>query len=142
MQTINITVPRGWHELIQKQLSYLFFLVSEGYNSTAIKTLVSRKYRIAYRPKRLKAQMTDLFAVSVPDSNMNDFTVHIAIRIGGLAVEDVEWRGSFQREKRGKSLLKHLKCCSVFSLLRNSAKSYTFIYACGIVITPFSSSRM
>ena len=39
MQTINITVPRGWHELSQKQLRYLFFLVSEGYNSTAIKTL-------------------------------------------------------------------------------------------------------
>ena len=39
MQTINITVPQGWHELTQKQLRYLFFLVSEGYNSTAIKTL-------------------------------------------------------------------------------------------------------
>lgn len=39
MQTINITVPQGWHELTQKQLRYLFFLVSEGYSSTAIKTL-------------------------------------------------------------------------------------------------------
>ena len=25
MQTINITVPQGWHELTQKQLRYLFF---------------------------------------------------------------------------------------------------------------------
>ena len=39
MQTINITVPRGWHELTQRQLRYLFFLISEGYSSTAIKTL-------------------------------------------------------------------------------------------------------
>ena len=39
MQTINITVPRGWHELSQKQLRYLFYLISEGYSSTAIKTL-------------------------------------------------------------------------------------------------------
>lgn len=39
MQTINITVPRGWHELSQRQLRYLFFLISEGYSSTAIKTL-------------------------------------------------------------------------------------------------------
>lgn len=30
MQRINITVPKGWHELSQKQLRYLFFLVSEG----------------------------------------------------------------------------------------------------------------
>ena len=49
MLTINITVPRGWHELTQRQLRYLFFLISEGYSSTAIKTLClfrwfSRKY--------------------------------------------------------------------------------------------------
>jgi hypothetical protein len=46
MQTINITVPRGWHELTQRQLRYLIF---ERYSSTAIKTLClfrwfSRKY--------------------------------------------------------------------------------------------------
>ena len=39
MQTINITVPKGWHELTQKQLRYLYYLISEGYSSTAIKTL-------------------------------------------------------------------------------------------------------
>ena len=39
MQTIDITVPKGWHELTQKQLRYLYYLISEGYNSTAIKTL-------------------------------------------------------------------------------------------------------
>ena len=49
MQTINITVPKGWHELTQRQLRCLFFLISEGYSSTAIKTLClflwfSRKY--------------------------------------------------------------------------------------------------
>ena len=103
MRTINITVPQGWRELTQKQLRYLFFLVSEGYNSTAIKTLVSRKYRIAYRPKRLKAQMTDLFAISVPDSNMNDFTVQIAIRRGCRVA------GLFSERKEGKVPFKTLK---------------------------------
>lgn len=39
MQTINFTVPRGWHELTQRQLRYLLFLISEEYSSTAIKTL-------------------------------------------------------------------------------------------------------
>ena len=33
MQTIDITVPRGWHELTQRQLRYLFFLISEGYSN-------------------------------------------------------------------------------------------------------------
>lgn len=39
MQTINITVPKGWHELSQKQLRYVFFLLSEEYTAPAIKTL-------------------------------------------------------------------------------------------------------
>ena len=39
MQTINITLPQGWHELTQKQLHYLFYLIAEEYTSTEIKTL-------------------------------------------------------------------------------------------------------
>ena len=31
MQTINITVPKDWHKLTQKQLRHLFFLLSEEY---------------------------------------------------------------------------------------------------------------
>ena len=106
---INIAVPQGWRELTQKQLRYLFFLVSEGYNSTAIKTLVSRKYRAAYRPKRLKAQITDLFAKSVPDSNMSDFTVHIAIRIGEACGRGCRVAGLFSERKEGKVPFKTLK---------------------------------
>ena len=41
MQTINITVPKGWHELTQKQLRYLYFLIPEYYSSTAVKTGLS-----------------------------------------------------------------------------------------------------
>ena len=43
MQTINITVPKGWHELSQKQLRYVFFLLSEEYTVTAIKTQIFMK---------------------------------------------------------------------------------------------------
>ena len=35
MQTINITVPTGWHSLTQKQLRYLLFLISEAVTSLA-----------------------------------------------------------------------------------------------------------
>jgi len=39
MMTINLNVPKGWHELTQKQLRYLLFLLSEEYTAPAIKTL-------------------------------------------------------------------------------------------------------
>ena len=39
MMTINLNVPKGWHELTQKQLRYLLFLLSEEYTATAIKKL-------------------------------------------------------------------------------------------------------
>lgn len=39
MQTINITLPQGWHELTQKQLHYIFYLIAEEYTTTEIKTL-------------------------------------------------------------------------------------------------------
>ena len=39
MQTINITLPQGWHELTLKQLKYLFYLIAEEYTATEIKTL-------------------------------------------------------------------------------------------------------
>lgn len=39
MQTINITLPQGWHELTQKQLKYLLYLIAEEYTATEIKTL-------------------------------------------------------------------------------------------------------
>lgn len=39
MQTINITLPQGWHELTQKQFYYLFYFIAEEYTGTEIKTL-------------------------------------------------------------------------------------------------------
>ncbi len=38
MQTIDFSIPRSWSELSDKQLRYVFFLISEGYDSDAIKT--------------------------------------------------------------------------------------------------------
>ena len=39
MKTININVPRGWHELDDKQLRYLFGLLADDYSSAEIRTL-------------------------------------------------------------------------------------------------------
>ena len=84
MQTINITVPQGWHELTQRQLRYLFFLVSEGYSSTAIKTLclfrwsglrvISRKQGQFY----LRLNKTEFFVTAL----------HIAEAVTSLAWTD------------------------------------------------------
>ena len=39
MKTINLIVPRGWHELDDKQLRYLFGLLADEYSSAEIRTL-------------------------------------------------------------------------------------------------------
>ena len=39
MKTININVPREWHELDDKQLRYLFGLLADDYSSAEIRTL-------------------------------------------------------------------------------------------------------
>lgn len=39
MKTINIKVPREWHELDDKQLRYLFGLLADDYFSAEIRTL-------------------------------------------------------------------------------------------------------
>ena len=39
MKTINIKVPRGWHELDDRQLRYLFGLLADDYSSAEIRTL-------------------------------------------------------------------------------------------------------
>ena len=38
-KTINLIVPRGWHELNDKQLRYLFGLLADDYSSAEIRTL-------------------------------------------------------------------------------------------------------
>ena len=38
-KTINLIVPRGWHELDDKQLRYLFGLLADEYSSAEIRTL-------------------------------------------------------------------------------------------------------
>ena len=39
MQTINLIVPKGWHELDDKQLRYLFGLLADDYSSAEVRTL-------------------------------------------------------------------------------------------------------
>ena len=39
MKAINLIVPRGWHELDDKQLRYLFGLLADDYSSAEIRTL-------------------------------------------------------------------------------------------------------
>ena len=39
MKTINLIVPRGWHELDDKQLRYFFGLLADDYTSAEIRTL-------------------------------------------------------------------------------------------------------
>ena len=39
LKTINIIVSRGWHELDDKQLRYLFGLLADDYSSAEIRTL-------------------------------------------------------------------------------------------------------
>jgi hypothetical protein len=39
MQTINFTVPQGWHELSDKQLKYVYRLFADNYEIDELKTL-------------------------------------------------------------------------------------------------------
>jgi hypothetical protein len=39
MQTINFTVPQGWHELTDKQLRYVYRLLADNYEIDELKTL-------------------------------------------------------------------------------------------------------
>jgi hypothetical protein len=39
MQTINFTVPQGWHELSDKQLRYVYRLLADNYEIDELKTL-------------------------------------------------------------------------------------------------------
>ena len=52
MRTINLIVPRGWHELDDKQLRYLFGLLADDYSSAEIRTLCLLRWsglKVLYR---------------------------------------------------------------------------------------------
>lgn len=52
MKTINLIVPRGWHELDDKQLRYLFGLLADDYTSAEIRTLCLLRWsglKVIYR---------------------------------------------------------------------------------------------
>ena len=60
-------------------------------------------------PEKVEGADVDLFAISVPDSNMNDFTVHMAIRIGELCGRGCRVARLFLERKEGKVPFKTLK---------------------------------
>ena len=52
MKTINLIVPRGWHELDDKQLRYFFGLLADDYTSAEIRTLCLLRWsglKVIYR---------------------------------------------------------------------------------------------
>ena len=56
MKTINLIVPRGWHELDDKQLRYLFGLLADDYSSAEIRTLCLFRWsglKVLYRQNSL-----------------------------------------------------------------------------------------
>ncbi len=50
-------------------------------------------------PEKVEGADADLLAISIPDSNMNDFTVHIAIRIGEACGRGCRVAGLFSEGK-------------------------------------------
>ena len=60
-------------------------------------------------PEKVEGADADLLAISVPDSNMSDFTVHMAIRIGEACGRGCRVAGLFSERKEGKVPFKTLK---------------------------------
>ena len=44
MKTINLIVPRGWHELDDKQLRYVYSHIANEFSADEIKTLALLKW--------------------------------------------------------------------------------------------------
>ena len=82
MKTINLIVPRGWHELDDKQLRYLFGLLADEYSSAEIRTLC------LFRWAGLKVQYrhNSHFVVRL---GKNDFT--LSATVVADAIETMKW---------------------------------------------------
>ena len=82
MKTINLTVPRGWHELDDKQLRYLFGLLADEYSSAEIRTLC------LFRWAGLKVQYrhNSHFVVRL---GKDDFT--LSATVVADAIETMKW---------------------------------------------------
>ena len=82
MKTINLTVPRGWHELDDKQLRYLFGLLADDYSSAEIRTLC------LFRWAGLKVQYchNSHFVVRL---GKDDFT--LSATVVADAIETMKW---------------------------------------------------
>ena len=67
MKTINLIVPRGWHELDDKQLRYVFGLLADDYTSAEIRTLCLVRFaRLGgTSPKPKKSSFWSRFAPKV-----------------------------------------------------------------------------
>ena len=81
-KTINLIVPRGWHELDDKQLRYLFGLLADDYSSAEIRTLC------LFRWTGLKVQYchNSHFVVRL---GKDDFT--LSATVVADAIETMKW---------------------------------------------------
>ena len=82
-------------------------------DTTALTVLISASRaevaQSSILPEKVEGADADLLAISVPDSNMSDFTVHMAIRIGTVCGRGCRVAGLFSERKEGKVPFKTLK---------------------------------
>ena len=82
-------------------------------DTTALTALISASRaevaQSSISPEKVEGADADLLAISVPDSNMSDFTVHIAIWVGEACGRGCRVAGLFSERKEGKVPFKTLK---------------------------------
>jgi hypothetical protein len=98
MQTINFTVPQGWHELTDKQLRYVYRLLADNYEIDELKTLCfirwtgtkvigkqpSKKYMLRHDDTYFEVSPVD-FAALLQSLNWLAVLPTVPIRIASIA---------------------------------------------------------
>jgi hypothetical protein len=98
MQTINFTVPQGWHELTDKQLRYVYRLLADNYEIDELKTLCflrwtgtkvigkqpSEKYMLRHDDSYFEVSPVD-FAALLQSLNWLAVLPTVPIRIASIA---------------------------------------------------------
>jgi hypothetical protein len=98
MQTINFTVPQGWHELSDKQLQYVYRLLADNYAIDEMKTLCflrwtgtkvigkqpSEKYMLRHDDTYFEVSPVD-FAALLQSLNWLAVLPTVPIRIASIA---------------------------------------------------------
>ena len=90
MKTINLIVPRGWHELDDKQLRHFFGLLADDYTSAEIRTLCLVRFaRLGgTSPKPKKSSFWSRFAPKVRWSGLQVIFRHKSDFVFRLGKDD------------------------------------------------------